>query len=33
MDRSKILVEKFEGAGTLGRCGRTWDDNIKMDRK
>jgi hypothetical protein len=27
----KILVGKPEGKGPLGRLGRTWEDNIKMD--
>jgi hypothetical protein len=29
----KILVGKPEGKKVLGRCRRTWDDNIKMNRR
>jgi len=27
----RVLVGKPEGRRSLGRCGRRWDDNIKMD--
>jgi hypothetical protein len=27
----RILVRKSEGKRLLGRLGRKWDDNIKMD--
>jgi hypothetical protein len=29
----KILVGKPEGKKVLGRCRRTWDDNIEMNRR
>ena len=27
----RVLVEKYEGKGPLGRHRRRWEDNIKMD--
>jgi hypothetical protein len=29
----KVLVGKSEGKRSLGRPGRKWEDNIKMDHK
>jgi hypothetical protein len=32
-DAYRILVERREGEGTLGRCRRRWEDIIKRDFK
>jgi hypothetical protein len=29
----RVLVRRHEGKGLLGRPGRRWEDNIKMDLK